>query len=42
MTSTEELVEAEKEVLENYSAIGSKSTELVPSVIKADVFWTLH
>ncbi|ETN09820.1 hypothetical protein F442_08146 [Phytophthora nicotianae P10297] len=38
-TSAEELEEIQKEVLENYPTVGAKFTELVPSVVEADVFW---
>jgi hypothetical protein len=38
-TSAEDLAEVQKEVLENYATVGAKFTELVPSVIEADVFW---
>ncbi|KAL3659041.1 hypothetical protein V7S43_015925 [Phytophthora oleae] len=38
-TSAEELAEIQKEVLENYPAVGAKFTELVPSVVEAEVFW---
>lgn len=34
-----ELQEIQSEVLENYPTVGAKFTELVPSVIEADVFW---
>ena len=39
VTSTEELAEIEKEVLENYPTVASKYAKLVPSVVEADVFW---
>ncbi|RQM10819.1 hypothetical protein DD237_006912 [Peronospora effusa] len=39
VTSTEELAEIKKEVLENYPTVGCKFKELVPSVVGADVFW---
>lgn len=39
-TSAEDLAEIEKEVLENYPTVGAKFSELVPSVVEADVFWT--
>ncbi|KAG2820033.1 hypothetical protein PC118_g12426 [Phytophthora cactorum] len=38
-TPAEELAEVQKEVLENYPTVGAKFTELVPSVVEADVFW---
>ncbi|CAH0479641.1 unnamed protein product [Peronospora belbahrii] len=39
-TSTEELADIERELLENYPTVGAKFAELVPSVVEADVFWT--
>ncbi|KAG1707122.1 hypothetical protein DVH05_026318 [Phytophthora capsici] len=38
-TPAEELADIQKEVLENYPAVGAKFTELVPSVVEAEVFW---
>ncbi|KAF4134124.1 BSD domain-containing protein [Phytophthora infestans] len=38
-TPAEELEEIHKEVLENYPTVGAKFTELVPSLVEADVFW---
>ncbi|KAE8909748.1 hypothetical protein PF005_g20758 [Phytophthora fragariae] len=38
-TPQEELAEIQQEVLENYPTVGAKFTELVPSVVEADVFW---
>ncbi|KAG6608926.1 uncharacterized protein IUM83_12833 [Phytophthora cinnamomi] len=38
-TPHEELAEIQQEVLENYPTVGAKFTELVPSVVEADVFW---
>ncbi|EGZ22958.1 hypothetical protein PHYSODRAFT_554542 [Phytophthora sojae] len=38
-TPAEELAEIQQEVLENYPTVGAKFTELVPSVVEADVFW---
>ncbi|TDH73798.1 hypothetical protein CCR75_003842 [Bremia lactucae] len=38
-TQTEELVEIQTEILENYPTVGVKLLELVPSVVEADVFW---
>ncbi|KAG7381124.1 BSD domain-containing protein 1 [Phytophthora pseudosyringae] len=38
-TPAEQLAEIQKEVLENYPTVGAKFTELVPSVVEADVFW---
>ncbi|GMF39360.1 unnamed protein product [Phytophthora lilii] len=38
-TPAEELAEIQTEVLENYPTVGAKFSELVPSVVEADVFW---
>ncbi|KAH7459418.1 BSD domain-containing protein 1 [Phytophthora ramorum] len=38
-TPAEDLAEIQKEVLENYPTVGTKFTELVPSIVEADVFW---
>ncbi|POM74015.1 BSD domain containing hypothetical protein [Phytophthora palmivora] len=39
-TPAEDLADIQKEVLENYPTVGAKFTELVPSMVEADVFWT--
>ncbi|OWY99703.1 hypothetical protein PHMEG_00029257 [Phytophthora megakarya] len=39
-TTAEDLADVQKEVLENYPTVGTKFSELVPSVVEADVFWT--
>ncbi|KAF4315206.1 hypothetical protein BBO99_00009542 [Phytophthora kernoviae] len=38
-TPAADLAEIQTEVLENYPTVGAKFTELVPSVVEADVFW---
>ncbi|KAK1938954.1 BSD domain-containing protein 1 [Phytophthora citrophthora] len=38
-TPAEDLAGIQKEVLENYPAVGAKFTELVPSAVEAEVFW---
>ncbi|KAG7382602.1 BSD domain-containing protein 1 [Phytophthora boehmeriae] len=38
-TPAADLAEIQAEVLENYPTVGAKFTELVPSVVEADVFW---